>query len=183
MAILQQTQSKTTKQPNLQGAHLSLLWLQRSHSARLSEKEKGQYHKSYSTESQPTPKSNSVHSAKQTVSLGIEEHSSHLAGPTTSTIDELLMDSGATAHMTSDKTILHDVKPSSSQISIGDASSIEASCVGNVFLNTSPFFKMCYMCLTYLSTYFRSTESLSKVMEFTLIAQFWKSLTPTAYKL
>ena len=40
--LLQQTQSKTTKQPSLQGAHLSLLWLQRSHSARLSEKEKGQ---------------------------------------------------------------------------------------------------------------------------------------------
>ena len=47
------------------------------------------------------------------------------------------MESGATAHMTYDKSILHVVKPSSSQISIGDASSIEASCVGNVFLNTS----------------------------------------------
>ena len=93
--------------------------------------------KSYSTESQPTPKSNSVHSAKETVFLGIEEHSSHLAGTTTSTIDEWLVDSGATAHMTYDKSILHDVKPSSSQISIGDASSIEASCVGDVFLNTS----------------------------------------------
>ena len=39
--LLQQNQSKTNKQPRLQGAHLSLLWLQGSHSARLSEKEKG----------------------------------------------------------------------------------------------------------------------------------------------
>ena len=93
--------------------------------------------KSYSTESQPTPKSNSVHSAKETIFLGIEEHSSHLAGPTTSTIHEWLVDNGATAHMTYDKSILHDVKPSSFQISIGDASSIKALCVGNVFLNTS----------------------------------------------
>ena len=35
----------------------------------------------------------------------------------------------------SEKT--HDVKPSSSQISIGSASNIETSCVSNVFLNTS----------------------------------------------
>ena len=50
---------------------------------------------------------------------------------------EWLVDNGATIHMIYDKSILHDVKPNSSQISVGDASSIEASCVGNVFLNTS----------------------------------------------
>ena len=93
---LQQTKSKTRKQPSPQGAHLSLLWLQRSHSARLLEK-KENAKKSSSTESQPTLKSDSAHSAKETVFLGIEEHSSHLVGPTTSTIDEWLVDSGATA--------------------------------------------------------------------------------------
>ena len=76
--------------------------------------------KSSSTESQPTPKSNSVHSAKETIFLGIEEHSSHLAGPTTSTIDEWLVESGVTVHMTYDKSILHYVKPCSSQISMGE---------------------------------------------------------------
>ena len=170
--LLQQAQSKTTKQPNLEGAHLSLLWHIQPDNQK---KKRDNAKKSSSTEGQPTPKSHSAHSTKEIVFLGIEKHSSHLAGPTTSTIDELLMDSGATAHMTSDKTILHDVKPSSSQISIGDASSIEASCVGNVFATSSndtlPFFKMCYMCLASLPTYFRSTESLSKVMKSTLIDQ------------
>ena len=77
---LQQTKSKTRKQPSPQGAHLSLSWLQRSHSARLLEK-KENAKKSSSTESQPTLKSDSAHSAKETVFLGIEEHSSHLQLP------------------------------------------------------------------------------------------------------
>jgi hypothetical protein len=80
-------------------------------------------------------KSNSAHSAIETVFLGVEEHSSHLVGATTSTIDDWLVDSGATVHMTNDKSILNNVKPSSSKISIGDASTLEASCMGDVFLN------------------------------------------------
>ena len=65
------------------------------------------------------------------------DHSSHVVGLTTSTINAWLVDRSVVVHMTYDKSILHDVKPNSSQISVGDASSIEASCVGNVFLNTS----------------------------------------------
>ena len=71
--------------------------------------------KSSSTESQPISKSSSAQSAKEKTFLGIEEHSSHLVGPTTSTIDGWLVDSGAIVHMTNDKSTLHYVKPSSSK--------------------------------------------------------------------
>ena len=91
------------------------------------------------------------------------------SGPTTSTIDEWLVDSGATGHMTYDKSILHDLKPSSSQISIGDASSIEASCVGNVFLNTSsnaePAVLQDVLHVPRISpNYFQSTESQTRLL-------------------
>jgi hypothetical protein len=58
-----------------------------------------------------------------------------LVGATTSTIDDWLIDSRATVYMTNDKSILNNVKPSSSKISIGDASILQASCMGDVFLN------------------------------------------------
>jgi hypothetical protein len=43
---------------------------------------------------------------------------------------------GSTTVKGNDKSILNNVKPSSSKISIGDASMLEASCMGDVFLNT-----------------------------------------------
>ena len=92
--------------------------------SRLSEKEKGQCQEIFFYRKSLHQNQTLAHSAKETVFLGIKEHSSHLAGPTTSTIDEWLVDSGALSHIAYDKAIWHYVKPSSSQISIGDASSI-----------------------------------------------------------
>ena len=66
----------------------------------------------------------------------LPEYSSHLVGPTTSTIDEWLVDSSATTHMTYDISILYDV-PAPPNLHRRDASNLEISCVGNVFLNTS----------------------------------------------
>ena len=53
-----------------------------------------------------------------------------MTNPRTSTLDDRIEDSNC-------RSILCDIKPHSSQISIGDVYSLEASCMGNVFLSFS----------------------------------------------
>jgi len=77
-------------------------------------------------------------SSKETVFIGIEELPSDVPTPTTSTLDAWVVDSGCTTHMTHDRSILHDIRPSSSTVSIGDASNLQATCVGNVRIHSSP---------------------------------------------
>ena len=81
----------------------------------------------------------------------------------------VLVANGAIAQMTYEKSILHDVKPSSSQISMGDASSIEPLCVGNVFLNTSSGDKSAILqgvlhVPRISPNYFQSTESQTRLL-------------------
>ena len=53
-----------------------------------------------------------------------------MTNPRTSTLDDRIEDSNC-------RSILCDIKPHSSQISIEDMSSLEASCMNNVFLSSS----------------------------------------------
>ena len=90
-----------------------------------------------STNPKLTPRSSISHTTKGTVFFGINANSSSITNHNTYSLDNWIVHSGCIGHMTYDKSILCHVKPQNSKISIGDALTLEAACMGDVFLSSS----------------------------------------------
>ena len=76
-----------------------------------------------------------------------------------------LLDSGASVHITNDKSLMHNLKPTNNEVTIGDGSSVEARWVGDVYLriNSGHVFKLHNV--LYIPGFSKNILSLARLLE------------------